>query len=173
MPRTTGAHVYWRGQLATWVYDYGPLAKVADRVRIMAYDAHAPGGASGPVAPYEWVEQVISYASSVMAVDKVELALPAYGYDWSGHSATAITSRQARQLAIQSGMSPGWSATQAEDTFDYTADGRRHVVWYEGATADYDRARLAKAARFAGIDLWAAGGEDPAVWPMLLALYGR
>jgi spore germination protein len=173
MPRTTGEHVYWRGQLATWVYDYGALAKVADRVQIMAYDEHAPGGPPGPIAPYEWVEQVISYASSAMAVEKVELALPAYGYDWSGDNATAITSRQAPQLAIQNGVSPEWNGAQAEDTFSYTADGRRHTVWYEGAMAAYDRARLAKAAGFAGIDLWAAGGEEPAVWPMLRALYAR
>jgi spore germination protein len=173
MPRTTGAHVYWRGLLATWVYDYGALAKVADRVQIMAYDEHAPGGAPGPIAPYEWVEQVVAYASSAMAVDKVELALPAYGYDWSGEDATAITSRHAPQLAVQNGVSPSWNAAQAEDTFRYTADGRRHTVWYEDSTAAYDRARLAKAAGFAGIALWAAGDEDPAVWPMLRALYGR
>jgi spore germination protein YaaH len=173
MPRTTGEDVYWRKQLATWVYDYGALARVADRVRIMAYDEHAPGGAPGPIAPYEWVDQVVTYASSAMAVGKVELALPAYGYDWSDGSATAITSRQAPQLAVQNGVSPSWDPAQAEDTFRYTADGRRHTVWYEGATAAYDRARLAKAAGFAGIDLWAAGGEDPAVWPILRALYAR
>ncbi len=171
MPRTSGEHVYWRGQLATWVYDYGALAKVADRVRIMAYDEHAPGGPPGPIAAYGWVQQVIAYASSAMAVDKVELGLPAYGYDWSGGNATPITSRQAPQLAVQNGVSPSWNAAQAEDTFHYTADGRRHTIWYEGATATYDRARLTKAAGFAGIDLWAAGDEDPAVWSMLGALY--
>jgi spore germination protein len=173
MPRTTGEQVYWRGQLASWVYDYGALAKVADRVRIMAYDEHAPGGAPGPIAPYQWVAQVVAYARSAMALDKVELALPAYGYDWSGEKTTSITSRQAPQLAVQNGVSPSWNAAQAEDTFGYISDGRRHTVWYEGAMATYDRARLAKAAGFAGIDLWAAGGEDPAVWPMLRALYAH
>jgi spore germination protein YaaH len=173
MPRTTGAHVYWRNELATWVYDYGALAQVADRVRIMAYDEHAPGGASGPIAPYQWVEQVIAYARSVMALDKVELALPAYGYDWSRGNATSITSRQAPQLAVQKDVSPSWNAAQGEDTFGYTAGGRRHTVWYEGPKAEYIRAQLAKAASFAGVDLWAAGGEDPAVWPMLRALYAR
>jgi spore germination protein YaaH len=172
MPRTSGEQVYWRGRLATWVYDYGALAKVADRVQIMAYDDHAPGGVPGPIAPYRWVEQVIAYAAAVLPLEKVELALPAYGYDWSGENATTITSRQAPQLAAQNGVSMSWNAAQAEDTFTYTAGGSRHTVWYENATADYDRARLAKAAGFAGIGLWAAGDEDPAVWPMLRTLYG-
>jgi spore germination protein YaaH len=173
MPRTSAQHVYWREELATWAYDYGALANVADRVQIMAYDEHAPGGASGPIAPYEWVEQVVAYAGSAMAAGKVELALPAYGYDWSGVGATSITARQAPQLAAENGVSPRWDTVQAEETFDYTAAGRPHTVWYEAAPATYLRARLAKAAGFAGIDLWAAGGEDPAVWSMLRALYAR
>lgn len=173
MPRTTAAPLYWRTNLATWVYDYGALAAVADRVRVMAYDEHAPGGPAGAIAPYPWVQQVVGYIGATMPVDKVELALPAYGYDWSGTSATSITSRQAPELAAEYGVSPGWNAVEAENTFAYTAGGRRHIVWYEGAAAEYERARLAVAAGFAGVDLWAAGGEDPAVWPLLGALYPR
>ena len=173
MPRTTPAHVYWRGVLATWVYDYGALARVADRVRIMAYDEHAPGGAPGPIAPYRWVQQVIAYADSTMPLSKAELGLPAYGYDWSGNSAAAITSREAPLLASEKGVSPSWSAAQAEETFNYSSEGHRHTVWYEGAPATYERAALAEAAGFAGIDLWAAGGEDPASWPLLRRLYAR
>lgn len=170
MPRTSGNHVYWRDSPATWVYDYGAIAAVADRVRIMAYDEHAPGGPAGPVAPYGWVKQVIAYAASTMSLDKVELALPAYGYDWTGDSATSFTSRQAGPLAAEHGVAPRWDPAQAEQTFSYTTDGVRHTVWYEDARSEYARARLAVAAGFAGIDLWAAGGEDAAVWPMLRRL---
>jgi len=173
MPRTSSDHVYWRSRLATWVYDYGALAGAADRVRIMAYDEHAPGTAPGPIAPYGWVQQVVSYIRATMPVGKVELALPAYGYDWSAGGTTSLTSRRAPVLAAQNRVSPSWNPVQAEDTFNYTADGRRHTVWYEAATATLERARLATAAGFAGIDLWAAGGEDPAVWPMLRALFRR
>jgi len=173
MPRTSAAHVYWRNKLATWVYDYGALAAVADLVQVMAYDEHAPGTAPGPVAPYPWVIEVVRYARATMPPGKVELALPAYGYDWSRGQATSITSRQAAQLALEVGAPPSWSAAQAEETFRYGSRRRRHVVWYENGAAEYDRARLAKAAGFAGVDLWYAGGEDPAVWPLLRGLYAR
>jgi spore germination protein YaaH len=172
MPRTSG-RAYWRKELATWVYDYAALARVADRLQIMAYDDHAPGEAAGPVSPYPWVEQIVAYASSVMPPAKVDLGLPAYGYDWTGSEGTSVTSRQAPQLASEHGTSPRWDAAQAEDTFHYTAGGRRHTVWYEGARAEYARARLAQEAGFAGIDFWAAGGEQQAVWPMLRALYAH
>jgi len=171
MPRTSSAHVYWRGKLATWVYDYGALAKAADRVQIMAYDEHAPGTAPGPVAPYPWVEQVVSYAASTMPLVKTELALAAYGYDFTRGTATSITTQQAEKLAARTGAVPRWSAAQAEETFSYGPRRDRHTVWYEDAEAEYDRARLARADGFAGVDLWYAGGEDPAVWPLLRGLF--
>jgi spore germination protein len=171
MPRTGDAHVYWRHYLATWVYDYRALGKVADRVRIMAYDQHAPGTAPGAVSPYGWVKRVIAYAKATMDVGRVELGLPAYGYDFSHASAPGLTARAAARLAAAHGVRPRWRPAQAEETFHYRLGPRRHTVWYETARAEYLRTRLAQAAGFAGIVLWAAGGEDPAVWPMLRGLY--
>jgi spore germination protein YaaH len=169
MPRTSAAHIYWRGKLATWVYDYGALAQAADHVQVMAYDEHAPGTEPGSVAPYAWVQQVVAYARSTMPPARVELALADYGYDFSGHAATAVTARHAEQLAAQTAATPRWDAAQSEETFSYGPRRHRHVVWYENAQADYDRARLAQANGFGGVDLWYAGGEDPSLWPLLVA----
>jgi spore germination protein YaaH len=171
MPRTTSAHVYWRGRLATWVYDYHALAAVADRIQVMAYDQHAPNGPPGPVAALPWVRQVIAYARSQTQLSRVELGVPAYGYDWSpGSRGTALTARQAQQLAAQTHASVRWSPVAAEDTFTYRRGGRRHTVWFENATADYVRATLAGADGLAGIAIWAAGDEDPALWGLVRRL---
>jgi spore germination protein len=173
MPRTSRAHVYWRKQFATWVYGYAALAKAANRVRIMAYDEHAPGGRPGPISSISWVKRVIAYARSTMVLNKVELALPAYGYDWSAAGATSITSRQALRLALQRHAALRWKPRQAETTFRYTLGGARHVVWYQNPMASYERASLAKSAGFAGIDFWSAGGEAAALWPKLRALFSE
>jgi spore germination protein YaaH len=172
MARTSAAPTYWRGKLATWVYNYGALAAVADRVQIMAYDEHAPGTAPGAVAPYAWVKQVVRYARATVPGDKIDLALPAYGYDFSRGGAASVTAQQAAALAIQRRASPRWDPGQAEETFGYKLHGRRHTVWYEDARADDVRAQLAASAGFAGVDLWYAGGEDPAVWSLLRGLAG-
>jgi spore germination protein len=172
MPRTGDAHTYWRGRLATWVYDYRALASVADRVQVMAYDEHAPEGPAGAIAPYAWTRRVVAYAAMTMPPAKVELGLAAYGYDWQGDSASSIPSNECPRLAAQHGVSPRWSAPAAEDTFTYTREGQRHVVWYESSASEYIRARLAQAAGFAGIALWAAGDEEPSLWLRLRALYG-
>jgi spore germination protein YaaH len=171
MPRTTAAHLYWHGDIATWVYDYGALAKVADRIQIMAYDDHSPGGPAGPIAPLPWVRQVIAFTRSQSAPARDELGVPAYGYDWYGStSATAVYASQAAVLATRMHARIRWSAAEGEDTFTYRQDHHAHTVWFENATADYERAALAKAAGFAGIAIWAAGYEQPALWPLLSRL---
>jgi spore germination protein YaaH len=171
MPRTSSVQIYWRGKLATWVYDYGALAQAADRVQIMAYDEHAPGTSPGPVAPYPWVEQVVDYARSTMPPAKTELALAAYGYDFAPGATTSITTEQAEELAAQTGARPKWNSSPGEESFTYGTRRHRHRVWYENAESEYDRASLAKADGFAGVDLWYAGGEDPALWPLLGGLF--
>jgi spore germination protein len=171
MPRTGEAQTYWREQLATWVYNYRALAHSADQVQVMAYDQHAPEGPAGAVAPYPWTKRVVEYAAATMSPAKVELGLAAYGYDWQGDTASSVASNEAPLLAAQHGVSPRWNALAAENAFAYTQAGHRHVVWYESATSDYLRARLAQAAGFAGIALWAAGDEQPSLWPRLQALY--
>jgi spore germination protein YaaH len=170
MPRTEAAHSFWHGRLATWVYDYAALARAADQVEIMAYDDHAWDTQAGPVAPYAWVRAIIAYARTTMPADRTVLAVPAYGYDWSGTGATAVTARAAPLLAAAHGVTPTWSAAQRESTFRYRAGRERQAVWYEPAAATAARARLAAAAGLSGVAIWAAGDEDPQLWRLLGSL---
>jgi spore germination protein YaaH len=43
-------------------YNYRDLAKYTDYVQIMSYDKHYATSAPGPIAPLEWVRQVMAYA---------------------------------------------------------------------------------------------------------------
>jgi spore germination protein YaaH len=165
MARTGPQQTYWRGRLATWVYDYAALGATADRIRVMAYDDSAPDTEPGPVAPLAWVQQIVAYAAQTMPPQKVELALPAYGYDWSGGSASTLSARDVAALAAAHAVTPRWDAQQAEYTFSYPG----HTVWFEDTRADLVRARLAWAAGFAGIDIWAAGDESASLWQELRA----
>ncbi|MBO0769139.1 MAG: hypothetical protein J2O48_10700 [Solirubrobacterales bacterium] len=234
------------GGLDTRVYDYAALAKAADRVQLMAYDDHYPGGSAGAIAPLPWVQSVLSYALSQVPASKLILGIPAYGYNWSTRGATGtLTSPAAEQLASQVGAKVSWDASQAEANFDYrtrvgthtttktttrrvkkrvkttvkttvktkvtkkvkqkgkpdktvttvvpktvTKPGTKvitvtqkvqtktnhpvfaqHTVWFDNATADYDRAVLAANDHLAGVALWAAGDEDPSFWGMLSKLH--
>jgi spore germination protein YaaH len=164
MPRTTGAAVYWHGDLATWAYNYAALGRAADRVQVMAYDEHSPISAPGAVAPLPWVKAVIAFTRSQTSPGRVELGVPAYGYNWDGIDAPAVEAVDAAALAGQMHAHTRWDGREAEETFSYTQGGRRHTVWFENARATQQRARLAAAAGFSGIAIWAAGYEQASLW---------
>ncbi|TGJ99023.1 glycosyl hydrolase [Leptospira langatensis] len=72
----------YRGQLT---HDYEFLGKVADKVKIMAYELHPrkngfPG--PGPQAPDWWIDRILEYASGRIPNEKLYMAIPTYGYDW-------------------------------------------------------------------------------------------
>ena len=131
----------------------------------MAYDDHSPGGPAGPIAPLPWVRAVIAFARVQADPRRYELGVPAYGYEWYGRtSATAVFARQAAALAARFHGHQRWDPTVGEETFSFREQGHRHTVWYENATADLERARLAAAAGFSGVAVWAAGYEQPQLW---------
>ena len=42
-----------------WVYDHAAMGPLVDRIRVMAYDYSYQGGEPGPIAPIDWVEQLV------------------------------------------------------------------------------------------------------------------
>ena len=168
MARTTAAHIYTHGDIPTWVYEYKALAAAADRVQVMAYDYHSPGGPAGPIAPLPWVKQVIAYARTQGPPSSYELGVPAYGYDWYGRtSATAVYANQVSALLTQVHAQSHWDAAAGEETFSYRLHHQKHTVWIVNAAADHERAELAAAAGFSGVAVWAAGYQQPQLWPGL------
>ena len=89
---TTG----WAG-----AYDYAALGEHADLVTIMAYEYRGAWSGPGPIAPYDWVDEVLAFASSQIPADKVLLGLAFYGYDWNTTSGgtRALGYAQAAALA--------------------------------------------------------------------------
>ncbi|WFR71356.1 glycosyl hydrolase family 18 protein [Prescottella defluvii] len=68
--------------------DYAAVARSADKVIVMAYDRHWATSTAGPIAPYDWVEEVLRYAITRIPRDKLVLGVGLYGYDWVGSTAT-------------------------------------------------------------------------------------
>jgi spore germination protein len=104
-------------------YDYAALGGLADAITIMAYDAHGAWGEPGAVAPYDWVEQVLAFATSQMPPPKVRLGLAFYGYDWNLASGQtrSLSYSQAARLADRYQASPRLDATTRSVTFEYQA----------------------------------------------------
>lgn len=145
-------------------YPYDQIGAVADEVRVMAYDHAWEGSPPGSVAPANWVQQVLNYASGPVARNKLMLGIAAYGYDWADGRGRPLSATAAVALAAQHHANVSWDASSASAWFRYTVAGTDHTVWFENAEAMVSKVRLATAAAIRGTVIWKLGDEDPAFW---------
>jgi spore germination protein YaaH len=174
-----------------WVYDYAAMGKIVDRIRIMAYDYSL--SKPGPIAPIEWVDDLVQAATDLVDPAKLDLGIPTYGYDWvlgvtgtcpegeSPERRAISNARAGRELAAR-GITPMWDETTAEYAFDYTdtltgpdANGTTvtctvaRTVRYPGPEGAGRRAAIAHRNDLGGVALWALGNDDPATWEAIRA----
>ncbi|MFD9791163.1 glycosyl hydrolase family 18 protein [Streptomyces sp. NPDC059070] len=153
------------------IWDYAALGRAADRVRIMAYDRHWSGGDPGPLAGVDWYEEILRRATALIPADRIELALPGYGWDWpagGGARARHVTWREAEALRKAQGAPYALDPVSKTPHFTYRdANGTAREVWYQDARGV--EACLPLLARYGvrGTSLWALDFEDPALWPVL------
>ncbi|MCB1000656.1 MAG: hypothetical protein KDB40_15280 [Acidimicrobiales bacterium] len=176
-----------------WVYDYAAMGEIVDRIRVMTYDYSFQGGDPGPIAPIDWVRDVVDAITELVPPEKLDLGIPVYGYDWvvsvSGvcpsdqqpDTRSMSTVRAARTLA-ERGIVPTWDPVTEERWFDYvdTLTGTdtagtavsctvNRRVHYLDATAIHRRAYVAHRHDLHGVALWALGNDDPLTWDGLRA----
>lgn len=148
--------------------DYAALGRAADQVRVMAYDYHWSTSGPGPVAPVNWVREVLAYARTQIPVKKIILGIPLYGYDWSGRHGANITWQQAVRLAARHRAAIRYDAASQSPWFAYTAaGGGGHQVWFENPASTRAKLALAREAGTGGVFCWMYGGEAPGTWAAL------
>lgn len=144
--------------------DYPAIGRIADSVKIMGYDFHWSTSDAGPIAPLTWLDQVATYAEATMPAKKIFMGLPSYGYDWIGKNGTDIGYLQAMATAATA------NATITHDVngeATYTYSGR--TVYFQDAVSFKTKLDMLrqKHSNMGGISLWAAGQEDPNIWPIV------
>ena len=151
----------WNGPQAQ---DYARLGAAVDEFKIMTYDYHWSTSEAGPIAPLDWVDQVLTFAATVVPPEKTYLGVPFYGYDWTGSTGEPLNWRQATKLASQNNAELQRDASSGEAWFTY-GDGR-HTVYFNDAETLRQRLQAAfeRHPDLAGVAIWALGGEDPENW---------
>ena len=176
-----------------WVYDHAAMGPLVDRIRVMAYDFSYQGGEPGPIAPIEWVEQLVDTLTSMVDPAKLDLGIPTYGYDWvvsvtgtcpadQEPETQAISTARAARESVERGITPVWDEAIAERTYDYLdtltgADAAgvattctvARTVRYLDARAVHRRAYVAHRNDLHGVALWALGNDDELTWDALRA----
>ncbi|MFB7416264.1 glycosyl hydrolase family 18 protein [Streptomyces sp. NPDC056210] len=152
------------------VWEYGSLGQVADRVRIMAYNLHYAMGTPGPLSSTAWYDEILRRATAEIPVEKIEMGLPAYGWDWaegSDEGARHVTSKGAKALREAVGAPYGLDPASQTPHFWYQENGTLRTVWYQDARGT--EAHLPVLSRY-GVHntvLWALDFEDPGLWSVL------
>ncbi len=151
----------WSGPAAQ---DWARLGAAVDLFKIMTYDYHWATSEAGPLAPLDWVDQVLTYAATVVPPAKTYVGLPFYGYDWVGQSARDYVWRDTVKLVEQEGVTVQRDPTSGEAWFTYDDD--RHTVYFVDAAAVQAKLEFifARHPELAGVAIWRLGGEDPGNW---------
>lgn len=117
--------------------DYRALGEAADGVLLMTYEWGYRYGPPMAVAPLQKVRQVVEYAVTEIAPEKINLGIPNYGYDWplpfeQGVTAANIVGNvEAVRIAAARGAEIFFEGISQSPYFYYTDQGTRHVVWFE------------------------------------------
>jgi spore germination protein YaaH len=147
-------------------FDYAAIARVADRVIVMAYDEHWSGSAPGSIASLEWCKKVSAYASSVIGRDKLVMGIPFYGRAWGEATLSKAYRFSSLSRLIEERGVTEIARSEGIPSFEYTQPVRVRV-FYEDANSILLRARLYQGSSVRNISFWRLGQEDPAVWGSL------
>ena len=167
---------------SSWLkqFNYYDLAQSVDYLHIMTYDYSS--SSPGPMAPLDWMNQVIQYTKS-QGVDlhKVLLGIPYYGADWwainpsdpNDPSVYSKANRKARGLYTLDGPNPNSSSNsivgamdeltqqnavlqrdKTDPYFTYTVGNEYHRVYFDDATSWDAKLSLLAQYPLGGIGAW-------------------
>jgi len=140
--------------------DYRGLGAAANSVLLMTYEWGYTYGPPMAVAPIDKVRQVVEYAVTEIPVEKINLGIPNYGYDWplpfeqGVTKATTIGNVQAVQLAIEYGAVIGFDEVSQTPYFHYIENGVEHEVWFEDVRSIQAKFNLVKEFSLRGMGYW-------------------
>lgn len=141
--------------------DYKLLGEAANSVLLMTYEWGYTYGPPMAVAPLPNVRKVVEYAVTEIPVEKIDLGIPNYGYDWplpferGVTAATTIGNRQAVEIAIAYGAEIQYDTTaQAPYFFYQDSYGIQHEVWFEDVRSMLAKFELIKEFHLSGCGYW-------------------
>ena len=153
-----------------WTYqlDNKKIAAIVDYLVFMMYDYSWPKSGPGPICPLSWLRKNITAAKEIVPKNKIVMALPLYGYDWSEGNATGLSSILASQIAEEhkqeAQITIGTDSESFEYFFEYIdSKGRLHKVYYQSKVAIVKRLEVLSEEGISDISFW-YWGAAPVDW---------
>ncbi len=155
-----------KNQSGNWkvadAYQWDQIAKVADDVRIMAYDVHNTPDDPGSIIPISDLKQGIEIALQTIPKEKIVFALPTYVYDWADGQLTSYQFSDLQAIRSQYQISEAIDPETQSVKILYTdAKGVNHEIWYESTETLKAKMELIKQSGIENISFWRLGNHDP------------
>ncbi len=152
-----------RRSASTDAYDYPAIARIVDRVIIMAYDQHYRTSKPGPVAAKSWSRAVAEYAISKIPPKKLIMGLPLYGRAWQEKR----YDKALRFSHIEHILS-NYNIAKTEDEeygirFEFEVPVRV-IGYYENAASILAKLKVYASMGITGVSFWRVGQEDKNLW---------
>jgi spore germination protein len=153
-------------------FDYYEIGKIADIVTVLTYDYGYTVGPPDPVAPVWWIDQVLSYATSLIPRKKLMMAIPLYGYEWilpdtPEINAVPISINNAQNQALQNYAVIQYNTIAQAPYYLYEVNGYQHIVWFEDPRSIEAKYRLMESYELLGAAFWRLRYEFPQNWSYL------
>jgi spore germination protein len=144
-------------------FGYERMAKVADRVVVMAYDEHWSSSAPGPVASLEWCARVSDYARSKVPAEKLVMGNPFYGRAWADKSLSRAYKYSGLSALISEKRIEKVEREGAVPYIEYSETVKVRA-YFDDAASTLARLGMYGAASIANVAFWRLGQEDTAIW---------
>ena len=153
--------IYTDHQDTRAVQDYSVIGDIADEVRIMTYDYTLQTSKEpGPIAPINWMRDVLDYAIKYIPKEKIWLGIHLYGYQWSRDRTVAFTYTTTESAIINSGINNIFREDIGEGYAEFTCDGDFLCkAYFQTPRGVQIRRDIAREYGIAGVSYWRLGGE--------------
>lgn len=162
----------WEGAAAQ---DWSRIAPAVDILNVMTYDYTSRNQPPGPIAPANWIMDVLAYTESMTDLGKVRMGLNFYGYTWvRGNPPATTTSWESVQRLIDA-----FDPIVERDPLAMEAyteiRGRglpRQTIYFADSDGLYFKisSALEQFPNLGGVAIWGLGGEDETNWDVLAEL---
>ena len=150
-------------------FDYREIGRIADIVAVMTHDYGYPAGPPDPVAPIWWVNNVLRYALTQISANKLQMALPLYGYDKKvpTNQTSALSVLAAQNKAISKGSPILFDQRAQSPWYQYWEDNQQHIVWFEDIRSYIEKYNLMDQYQLLGTTFWQLSLPAPQNWAFL------
>lgn len=141
-------------------HDYIVHGKYADHVILMTYEWGYRYGEPQAISPINKVEEVLSYATSVIPSKKILMGVPNYAYDWplpfdKNNPAKSMNNADAINLAIEKKSNIVFDDKSKTPYFNYIDENNiSHIVHFDDAKSLEEKLNLVKKYNLGGISYW-------------------